>query len=289
MATGEASKPPNLGLLTRTLVESPVIKWIIPARIRHASKNDAIFVSKRAVQIQEIRRVGNTGEHTHLELVAVKNDFDSSIRAARVLGLPRAHEEEKPRRSGIDAIVKQEDTESPEPEALLQPEMPPHILAVTLESMKLVFICAFHQNQDVHFLSSYRQLPSARSCSEQLGEHLAVDPKSRAMAVAANEGSFRFYALKRMEVLKQEVDSAEDLKDARLDPIEGVSTCPACPATLLISEAGEKFQGGWSDLEDGIPTPSERRRRHCHLVACDVGEDKDEITTIRVGQLKAYF
>jgi hypothetical protein len=36
--------PPNMGILTKTLVRSPVVLWIIPARIRHEDKNDVLFI-----------------------------------------------------------------------------------------------------------------------------------------------------------------------------------------------------------------------------------------------------
>lgn len=36
--------PPIYGLLTRTVVDSPVVNWIFPARIRHMNKNDVIFI-----------------------------------------------------------------------------------------------------------------------------------------------------------------------------------------------------------------------------------------------------
>ena len=236
MAANEASKPPTLGLLTRTLIESPVIKWIIPARVRHSSKNDVVFIHGNSVQIKELRKEGGQGENSYLEDVAVKNDFDSTIRAARVFGLPRTYETGEPRPSGIDAIVKKEFPESPEPEPILHPELPPQILALTLESMKLVFLCAFHDNREVHFSTSYRHLAPAKSHSEQLGEHLAVDPRSRAMAVAANEGSFYFYALKHINDLREEVDSANGLQEARFDPIIGVCTHSILHLHMLTDE-----------------------------------------------------
>lgn len=222
MAANEASKPPNFGLLTRTLIESPVIKWIIPARIRHSSKNDVVFVRDRSIQIKEIRKEGIQGEYSYLEDVAVKNDFDSSIRATRIFGLPRTIAPSEPRPTGIDAIVKREVTEPPEPELKLRPELPPQLIALTLESMKLVFLCAFQEDREVRFLSSYRHLPALKSHSEQLGEHLAIDPKSRAIAVAANEGSFYFYALKHWEDLKKDVESANAFRTGQFDPVRGV-------------------------------------------------------------------
>jgi hypothetical protein len=224
MAANGAPKPPSFGLLTQTLIESPVVKWIIPARIRHSSKNDVVFVRDRSIQIKEIRKEGLQGEHSYLDDIAVKSDFDSTIRAARILGLPRTNAPSEPRPTGIDAIIKQEVTEPepPESEVELHPELPPQIIALTLESMKLVFLCAFHKDREVHFLSSYRQLPASKAHSEQLGEHLAIDPKSRAMAVAANEGSFYFYALKHLEDLKKDVESANGFRSGHFDPVKGV-------------------------------------------------------------------
>ena len=222
MAANEALKPPCFGLLTQNLIESPVIKWIIPARIRHSSMNDVVFVRDRSIQIKELRKEGMQGEHSYLDDIAVKSDFDSTIRAARIFGLPRTNAPSEPRPTGIDAIVKQEITEPLEPELKLYPELPPQLIALTLESMKLVFLCAFHKDREVHFLSSYRQLPAFKSHSEQLGENLAIDPKSRAMVVAANEGSFYFYALKNLEDLKKDVESANGFRSGHFDPVKGV-------------------------------------------------------------------
>ncbi|KAL8830642.1 MAG: hypothetical protein Q9191_001319 [Dirinaria sp. TL-2023a] len=215
MAGTETSKPPALGLLTRTLVDSPVLKLIIPARIRHASRNDVVFVRQNSIEIKEIRGHGSDSHHPSPEIldVAVKNDFDSPIRAARIFGLPRL----------FDPTIKQENTTEPGFGASLNPELPPQILALTLESMKLVFLCAFHDSRgNVMFQSNYRILSAAgeTSQSQQLGEHIAVDPKSRAMAVAANEGSFYLYALKSMSDLKEEFNMADD---STLDPIIGAS------------------------------------------------------------------
>ena len=244
MAANEPSKPPTLGLLTRTLVGSPVIKWIIPARVRHRSKNDVLFIRDRTVQIKQIHVEGDLGKGTYVEDIAAKDDFDSSIRAARILGSPRMFEADKPRKTGVDAIVKQEEMDLSEDEIILRPELPPHILALTLESMKLVFLCAYHHDREVHFLASHRQLPSSRTYSEQLGEHLAVDPKSRALAVAANEGSFYFYALKPMEDLKRAVESGHDrLQDERFDPVVGVGLRLAHHHNMLTIESRkEGFQ-----------------------------------------------
>ncbi|KAL9600046.1 MAG: hypothetical protein Q9219_003416 [cf. Caloplaca sp. 3 TL-2023] len=87
------SEPPILGLLTKTVVRSPIIKSIIPARIRHRSKNDVIFIYEDTVVIKEIlggERIENDPtSDVSLDNTVVKNDFDSTINAARIMGLPR--------------------------------------------------------------------------------------------------------------------------------------------------------------------------------------------------------
>ena len=187
-----------------------------------------MFVRQNSIEIKEICKHGEEGkenESSSLQDIAMKNDFDSPIRAARIFGLPRSY----PQYIKVDdhPITKEEGYMlKPEPEAILRPELPPHIMALTLESMKLVFLCAFHDdNGDVQFLSSYRILSAGgeTSHSRQLGEHIAVDPKSRALAVAANEGSFYLYALKGMADLREEFTSADDPQDTTLDPIIGAS------------------------------------------------------------------
>src|ERR1700712_4784112 len=40
-------EPPVYGLLTRTIVDSPLINWILPARIRDIDKNDVVFIGVR--------------------------------------------------------------------------------------------------------------------------------------------------------------------------------------------------------------------------------------------------
>ena len=35
---------PTMGILTRTVMGSPIVRWIIPARIRNKQKNDVVFI-----------------------------------------------------------------------------------------------------------------------------------------------------------------------------------------------------------------------------------------------------
>ena len=204
----EVEKLPVLGVLTRTLVKSPVINFIIPARIRHTSpKNDLVFVRNDSIEIKEV--ISRNTEHkegpsAYLKDIIDKADFDSSIRSARILGKPREFDE---------AEDYQDIPSKPM-------EIPPQILALTLESAKIVFLCAFYDwGNHLRWLSRYRILPHAQSYPKQLGEHIAVDPKSRAMAVAANEGSFVLYALRPMDELKEQVETMVGIQTSKFDPI----------------------------------------------------------------------
>ena len=237
----EVEKLPVLGVLTRTLVKSPVIKFVIPARIRHTSpKNDVIFVRSDSVEVKEVIPKDKEGENgdkkggvsAYLKDIIDKADFDSSIRSARILGRTRPYE--KLRTSPDDELRS-----SPYDELRTSPyeqlrdyqdipskpmELPPQILALTLESSKVVFLCAFYDwGNHIRWLSSYRILPDhAQSYSKQLGEHIAVDPKSRAMAVAANEGSFVLYALMPMNQLKEQVETMVGMQSSKFNPIMDV-------------------------------------------------------------------
>lgn len=165
-------KPPLLGLLSQTLTRSPLAKWIIPARIRHESKNDVIFIFENYIEIYEINKERKSGL---MKRVATKGDLDSTIRSARVFGLPRKCV--PPSSEDIDDEVKEE-VEDEESGNALQLQVPPHILVLALDSKILAFIFAFN-NRDgqVQFLQCRRPLPVAHSSLEQLGEFLAIDPK----------------------------------------------------------------------------------------------------------------
>jgi hypothetical protein len=165
-------RPPRLGILSQTLVRSPVAKWIIPARIRHESKNDVLFIYDTYVEIKEVKqgRMGNP-----MERVAVKADFDSSIRSGRVFGLPRKYT--APALAGVEAVVKKEEVEDVDRDAL-RPELPPHVLVLALNSNMLAFMFGFHEGAEpIRFIQCRRPLPVGQSGLQQLGEHLAIDPK----------------------------------------------------------------------------------------------------------------
>jgi len=40
----DIDKPPNVGLLTQTVVQSPISHWILPARLGNDDDNDVAFI-----------------------------------------------------------------------------------------------------------------------------------------------------------------------------------------------------------------------------------------------------
>lgn len=47
------AEPPVCGVLTRTLIESPVVHWVLPVWIRSRSHNDVAFIGVSLVSLCE--------------------------------------------------------------------------------------------------------------------------------------------------------------------------------------------------------------------------------------------
>ncbi|KAI9793939.1 MAG: hypothetical protein M1833_000508 [Piccolia ochrophora] len=184
---------PTMGLLTKTIVQSPVCIWILPARIRHKTKNDVLFIgvrllrrsirlilSESSVQIKELHPNG------HLQEVATKIDFPARITNARIIGQPR-----KIPLSHLDSYLKKEDTtEDADPfhsEDNFNPEFylvedrdsifPPQILVLALDSGEILFIFAFENaNGTVGFSIATKPLFQQHS-DVDTPAHVAVDPR----------------------------------------------------------------------------------------------------------------
>ncbi|TKA68176.1 hypothetical protein B0A55_07355, partial [Friedmanniomyces simplex] len=186
---GDLASPKAVGIFTRTIVRSPVIHWILHARLRHKSLNDAVFVGSDFVHV---RQVGHQG---HLEHVATKDDFDAQIRAAAVFRIDQDPLDE-------DFIVKLEDGSASQPDS----PVPPDLLVLTLSTHDLVFIyLEVRADGTLHFVQQTLPLPTFDRILFQPGEHLAVDPHSRALAVAANEQEVIIYSAKSRERISQDI------------------------------------------------------------------------------------
>lgn len=222
-------KIPQLGILTRTLFRSPIVQFILPARIRHKDQNDVLFIGEDYVQIKSIHDYG------HLHHVATKADFKGRIIAARIFGESRENIAE------YNAPIKQENPTANAP-------FPPQVLVLTLDTGALMFLWVrpeetgavrFHQ-RTVPFLD-------AGSPLSLQGVHLAVDPKQRAVAVAAYQGSFVIYRTKSISEWGEEVLSGENV-------------------TPIVEERSFSIEGSVQHMEFLSPSSTEKDENHVILV-----------------------
>jgi hypothetical protein len=211
------NKVPKLGILSRTVLASPFIKSVLSANIRHKKLNDVVFVGEDSVHIKEIQAYG------HLRHAATKSDFTGRILAAKVFGEPRkvqVHTEYgKPWKKAAVHAERRSFT-AHETDAL-----PPEIIVLTLSSRTLMFLWARQtQTGSVHFHQKTFGLPAGTSRHDRLGSFLAVDPKCRAIAVAAPEGRFILYKTRSLDTWRENVRTGRDttpIEDERLIHIQG--------------------------------------------------------------------
>lgn len=214
--TKPIARVPELGILSRTVFASPLFKFICSANIRHKDLNDVVLVGEDAVHLKEIHDYG------HLCHIASKSDFSGRILNARVLGeprqvaisvgspLPKHPMRHRARRS---MTGDEEDV------------LPSEVMVLTLTSRTLMFLWARHARSGVvSFTQKTVKLPHSGSRLDRFGAFLAVDPKNRAMAVAAPEGAFILYKTKTMHQWRQELRNGQDttpIEDERIFPIQG--------------------------------------------------------------------
>ncbi|UKZ73493.1 hypothetical protein TrVFT333_001140 [Trichoderma virens FT-333] len=255
-------QPPVCGILSQTIVESPVVRWVLPVRLRSSTHNDIAFIGsshdvlvyyRRAV-LADIRQehfvqISQLGRDGQVHDVLRKSDFGFRIRNAVVLGDNLEH--------GLDddpygVAVKPEPPSSP-----LSPERPDH----TLE-----FVITKYDNP--------RLLP-------YMGYQLAVDPSSRYMAAATPEGIFVVYELEALSELNKqytEQGSIEPIMSIRIRAVSGVihkleflfprredeyhgaeSWTPVSRMATYEWELGEDLQTIFAEERTGTRLPREHR------------------------------
>ncbi|PHH71027.1 hypothetical protein CDD80_5568 [Ophiocordyceps camponoti-rufipedis] len=189
-------EPSSFGLLSRTVVQSPIVQRVIPVRLRSKLHNDIAFIGDRFVQIRQLHTDGRLQEIAH------KKDFKSRIRSAAVLGDSVEHglDDETPggyAKSESDGSAMMVDV----PSDLIDTGslLPPQLLVLVLESHDTVFLFLKERpGCPAQFVCSSFALPRSVPC---LGFHLAVDPTSRYMATASPEGVLVMFELEDAKTL----------------------------------------------------------------------------------------
>ncbi|XWW95079.1 hypothetical protein V2A60_003030 [Cordyceps javanica] len=207
-------EPPTLGVLTRTVVESPVTRWILPLSIRSSKQQDIAFIGDHFVQISELGKDGQIHE------VVRKSGFGPRIRNAVVLGVGP----DSGMINGALAVQIKSENGSPqshqstgEPHDSSRPHrgIPPQVLVLMLENGDAVFLFIRERpDSTVEFVVSKHQLPRL---IPYIGYHLAVDPSSRYMAASTPEGILVVYELQSWTDL-----NARYIKDGSFSPIRRI-------------------------------------------------------------------
>jgi hypothetical protein len=197
-SNSNSNSPSPLGVLSRTLAPCPLVARILAANIRHTHANDVAFIADDALHLHEI------GDYAHLRHVATKSDFPGRILAAAVIGDAR---------------------HAPPSPAAATYVLPPEVLVLALSSHTLAFVWTHPSPAGITtFTHRAVKLPTATSRFDRLGTFLAVDPRHRAIAVAAHEGRFILYKTKSMQAWRGEAGGGCDtvpIVDERIIPIQG--------------------------------------------------------------------
>ncbi|PYI04960.1 thermotolerance protein [Aspergillus sclerotiicarbonarius CBS 121057] len=188
----------KIGLLSHTLVSSPIIQWILPAHLRGKDQTDVVFVGERHLQIKE------AVSGVHLREVTTKNDFDSNIMAAKVVNVSTELPWEEEMKLGSSNPTLRTNSD-------LHQDLPPQILVLSLASKELVFL--YFSNAGGQFIYHHRPLPNDVSAFERFGRSIAVEPRSRAVAVSASCDYFGVFVLKKPPIIQSQ------MAQNKLDPI----------------------------------------------------------------------
>ncbi|KAF5971666.1 putative FUN12-general translation factor eIF2 [Fusarium bulbicola] len=216
-ASDSSLKAPECGILSRTVIESPVVHWILPVCLRSRSHNDIAFIGDRFVQISELRDDGQVHE------VIRKADFGTRIRNAIVLGSPPKGDvpdeaAASTKTEGADIPMK----DVPEAKAKEASEgkeakekrvLPPQLLAIMLETGDAVFLF-IQERFDGTLRFETTTFESPRNL-QFLGYHLSIDPSSRYMSAGSAEGGFIIYELHSLSHMKSQYEDCESFKPVK--------------------------------------------------------------------------
>jgi len=181
--TGE----PVLGFVSKTLIHSPAVNWICRARIRAKVKNDIVLVGEDRLDLVTVLREGN------LSHVGTKAYHGRTIKAAATLGEATKYFEPDLIKPEDDDMVMSGGASSP---------MPPQMVVLALDTAELVFVFACDEFPGaITFRESFYPLPRIDSVLRTVGARLAIDPMSRAIAVAAHDRGIVLLCLNRKQLL----------------------------------------------------------------------------------------
>lgn len=208
----------QIGLLTRTLAPTPTIRSIIPARIRSPAKDDYICIGRDFIQLFEIEA------GAHITHIATKSDFDGEIGSANVIGCFDQYESDL--REYFDDPHGQSDSSGD--------SMGPQMLVFTLVgTAQLFFLTASEPegSEDI-FKVLCVPMPIFVNPPRIHGNAIAVDPYSRALAVAIGDHKVFVCYTNRSE----SSSSAPQRWDDGFVPVSSSQTIKDVPGTILLMD-----------------------------------------------------
>lgn len=214
------------GILSRTVFQSPIIERILTGRIRRTGRDDAIFVGRDVIHVKEQSYDG------HLCTVASMTGFGSRIATAGIIGkrLP-------PSNAKSEVQGKTKNGASLTVDTLAQP---PHSLAVLLDAGELMFLTmSLGAHQDWRFHHTRYPLDLATDHLERW-RFIAVEPDSRAMAVASVSGRVSLLALSESLQIKSALRFETGLSILLMDFIFPSASDPSI-YLMIVGRKQHKF------------------------------------------------
>ncbi|KAI0185644.1 mono-functional DNA-alkylating methyl methanesulfonate N-term-domain-containing protein [Xylaria flabelliformis] len=219
-------KPPNYGVLTKTVVKSPIVRWILPVQLRSSRFNDVALVGDQAVQICE------PSPDTQLQPIA-KVEFGSKIKNCSVLG---THDYLRRTREDIHANYHRGDdadttSYDPSTSSTQHGDIEPiqQVLVLVLFTGELVFlIMNLTSAGDWKFVPSHFPIfGNINKNGEYVGHgdgdetlidpgfHMTISPDGGYLALACAENLFIVYQLNSIAELRLQHAKGQSLQPIR--------------------------------------------------------------------------
>ncbi|KAI0441778.1 mono-functional DNA-alkylating methyl methanesulfonate N-term-domain-containing protein [Xylaria telfairii] len=201
-------KPPNYGVLTKTVIKSPIVRWVLPVQLRSSRFNDVALVGDQSVQICEL------GSDLQLQPIA-KVDFGSKIRNCRVMGTHgylrtiREDVQANYNRNGNSDTNFSSPSTSPAPSRDI--DIFQQMLVLVLCSGELVFlIMNLTALGDWEFVPSHFPIIDNDEDGKKGGMlvdpgfHMTMSPDGRYLTLACSENLLITYQLESIEKLRSQ-------------------------------------------------------------------------------------
>ncbi|KAI1172716.1 hypothetical protein F4777DRAFT_581671 [Nemania sp. FL0916] len=199
---------PEYGILTRTIVQSPVIRWVLPVQLRSSSFNDLILVGDQFLQIFELRA------DTQLYPISGRIEFSSRVRSCLVMGthdyLRRSREDVHANYHGTDDIDMA--SCNPSTPTFDHEDAEPYQVLVLVLAQELMFLCMNAATDHVfaikHPISNVRHLVEP-------GFQTAISPKGGYLALACSEHIFVVYELESIVEIRKKCNERQPFQAVR--------------------------------------------------------------------------